>query len=179
VDGRRQQRLVFGEDAEQYHRARPSWEPPVGEIFDLVTCAQAWHWIDRERGTRQAERLLRSGGWLAIFGRRPDEADTPLRRQIDAAYAQLAPELAPGRPAPAEPLAPGAAFEPPLVRRYAGVEEYPTAAWVELLRTHSDHRLLEPDRRERLLESVAAAIERHGGVYAHRSVTHLWAARRR
>jgi len=36
--------------------------------FDLVISAAAFHWIDPEVRFRQAARLLRPGGWLAVTG---------------------------------------------------------------------------------------------------------------
>jgi SAM-dependent methyltransferase len=155
------------------------WEPAEDETFDLVTCAQAWHWIDRERGTSRAERLLAPGGWLAIFGSTPDPPDTPLRRDIDALYAEHAPEPSARSQAPDERVSPGSAFDAPTVRTYSGWHDYTAAAWVALLRTSSDHRILPDERREPLLVAVADAIERHGGTYRHHVVHELWAARRR
>lgn len=35
--------------------------------FDVVTVAQAWHWFDRPRAAREARRLLRPGGAIALF----------------------------------------------------------------------------------------------------------------
>jgi hypothetical protein len=35
--------------------------------------------------------------------------------------------------------------------------------WVELLGTHSDHRILPPEQRARLHGAVGEAIDRHGG----------------
>ena len=156
-----------------------SWSPDGDETFDLVTCAQAWHWLDRERATKEAESLLRQDGWLAIVDVSSAYRDTPLRREIDAAYAKYAPEPSAQSLAPKERVTPGSAFGPPTVRAYAFSHDYTAAEWVDLLRTASDHRILPPDRREALLAAVAEAIERHGGTYRHHYVCELWAAQRR
>jgi SAM-dependent methyltransferase len=155
------------------------WQPKAGETFDLVTCAQAWHWIDPDRGTSRAARVLRARGWLAIFGATPDLPDTSLRREIDAAYAEWAPGLSARSGVPKERVSPGSAFGPATVREYPGSRDYTAAEWVELLRTSSDHRMLPLELRESLLAQVEAAIERHGGTYRHHYVCELWAAQRR
>jgi len=155
------------------------WQPRVDDgPFDLVTVAQAWHWIDRDRGTRAAARLLRRNGWLAIFAYEPDFEDTPLREAIDAIYADLAPEPSARSRAPSEQLPAGSAFEAPLERAYGGHTDYTTTAYLDVLRTHSDKRLMPADRRDLLLARLGAAIDEHGGVYRDRWVCRLWAARR-
>ena len=35
---------------------------------DLVTCAQAWHWLDAETLYKEATRILRKPGILAVYG---------------------------------------------------------------------------------------------------------------
>jgi SAM-dependent methyltransferase len=153
------------------------WQPKLGETpFDLITVAQAWHWIDRERGTKQAERLLRSGGWLAIFGHRPNPPDTPLRRDIDTAYAKYAPKPSGRSQAPKERVALGSAFGEPIKREYPGWRDYTAKDWIALMKTSSDHRILPEEQRRRLFEAITAAIEKHGqGVYRHHYVAELWA----
>ena len=37
-----------------------------GRTFDLVTSAQAWHWVDPDAGARQAARVLRPDGVVAL-----------------------------------------------------------------------------------------------------------------
>jgi hypothetical protein len=41
---------------------------------------------------------------------------------------------------------------------------YPSAEWVRLLGTHSDHRMLPDDVRRQLHTEIGAAIDDHGGV---------------
>lgn len=41
--------------------------PLAGELFDLVTTAQAFHWFDQQSFLAEANRLLRTNGWLVIY----------------------------------------------------------------------------------------------------------------
>jgi SAM-dependent methyltransferase len=42
------------------------WDP-AGRSFDLVTAAQAWHWVDPVAGAAKAAAALRPAGRLAVF----------------------------------------------------------------------------------------------------------------
>ncbi len=248
----REQRLVFGEDAELYDRARPSypaeliddvvemagagaraldvgcgtakaavllaqrgltgvgvepdpamaavaarnlhafptWSVTVsdfeafeGAAFDLVSSAQAWHWLDPEVRFRKAHHLLRAGGRLALWWNRPASDDSDLRHQIDAVYGEHFPTLSPfnilaaGRP-PVGALPPDVGFGQPVERQYPWVRRYSTQEWIDVMRTSSDHRLLPPARLEPLLAALGGVIDRHGGFYDHFYSCWLWSAER-
>ena len=68
-------------------------------------------------------------------------------------------------------------FEPAEVSSFAWQQSYGTAAWLDFVSTHSDHRALETQRRERLLEAVGGAIEALGGCFDVRYETTLVSAR--
>jgi SAM-dependent methyltransferase len=147
--------------------------PAAGRKYDLVVSAQAWHWVDPERGPAQAASVLVPGGRLAVFwnlGRHDDATQAAL----DAAYARHAPALLEGSVALGRvfgnrsegdmaAIVATEAFGEPEVRHYERVETYTTAEWLDQLPTHSDHALLEPAQRDTLLDAVATVIDGLGG----------------
>ncbi|MDQ1542535.1 MAG: hypothetical protein QOK08_173 [Actinomycetota bacterium] len=45
------------------------------DFADLVTAAQAWHWVDGERGFSEVARVLNPGGSLALVWNLRDNRD--------------------------------------------------------------------------------------------------------
>ena len=161
----------------------PSWTIEISDFetcdgggrtdWPLATCAQAWHWIDDERGFARAAALLAPGAPLALFWNRPDFHDDDLRAEMDEVYDRLAPDMRSslrGRGTEPKGRLHGIDLEVP-PPGFASIEQsglrwvrtYTRDEWIALLGTHSDHRLLPPDVRTELCDAVGAAIDRHGG----------------
>jgi SAM-dependent methyltransferase len=71
-----------------------TWNPGLTEtVFDLVCCAQAWHWLDARQRLPKAHDFLRSEGWLALWWNRPAEDESVIRSALDEVYQRLAPGL--------------------------------------------------------------------------------------
>jgi hypothetical protein len=152
--------------------------------FDLLISGTAWHWVQSTQRNRLAADALRCGGVLAPFWAGPEWSRLRLRPQLDAAYDQALGadrERQQGVMFPRKPEADGGgvqqsfadeweqllADEPrlttPQVRFYHWTQGYNAQQYAALLGTHSDHLMLDPDVRERLLAAVADVINGPGG----------------
>ena len=128
-----------------------------GRRFDLITCGDAWHWIDPERGWRRIGRALRPGGAVVRFWV-DHEIDEPLRSEFEEIYARVEPNLV--------ALQPDELSDDPRTRRetYLELRSYTAEEWTGLAATFSNHQLLPPERLAALQRELGTAIERAGGV---------------
>jgi SAM-dependent methyltransferase len=162
------------------------WDPRERR-FDLVTSAQAWHWIDPRAGAVRAAKALRAGGLLGVFW---NYGDPPphVRELLSPIYARLGPGvenhsvLFGNRDARVQDtldgLAAAGAYGPGETSQFAWSQRYDTASWLAQLSTHSDHRVLPEERRERLLDAVGEALDSAGGSFEMPYETVLILARR-
>jgi SAM-dependent methyltransferase len=252
----REQRLVFGEDAERYDRARPSyplaliddlvtwvgrgaravdvgcgtakaavllaeaglagvgvephpsmagvaernlsdhdrwrvdvadfetWRYRPGDVpVDLVTCAQAWHWVDPAVGWQRAVDVLRPGGWLALWWNWASCEPLDMGPVLDEIYADHGPHLdfrgrRPDRIDLPEPPDDVEDLAPPVLRQYPWAQRYSTEEFLDFLGTHSSHRLLASDQLNALLDDIGEAVNARGGVFQQGYVCRLYAFQR-
>jgi len=161
------------------------WPLPA-EPFRLVTSAQAWHWLEPAVRFVKAHDALSAHGTLALIWNSASRIDAGagLEEEIEDVYRREAPGLAARVPGESdvdrrlEIEASGLFFD---VEReiYPWSITYSTDEYLGLLQTQSDHRLLEPDTRERLLTGIAEALADHGNVVPQAYFTFLYLARRR
>jgi SAM-dependent methyltransferase len=157
--------------------------------FEVVMSAQAWHWVQPEIRLIKAHDLLVPSGALALFWNRSEWPDSPLTRAIDEVYERVVPALAArtpgrspqdlGRRACIDELDASPLFGDLELHAHPWTTSYDTEGYLELLDTQSDHRLLDPERRARLFEGIAEAIESEGGTLPAPYVADLYVARRR
>jgi SAM-dependent methyltransferase len=153
--------------------------------FALVTAAQSWHWVDPERGATKAADVLRPGGWIALFWNTADLDGCEWHEELQPLYERYAPPMSHenirARNAGAvqdniHKLVDSGRFGPTVVRHIPWVERYSTDAYVSLLGTHSDHRMLPEAQRLELHNAIAASIDARGGEVVHPYRTDLVAA---
>jgi SAM-dependent methyltransferase len=161
-------RLAADRDAQVDVTTFEDWTVEPG-AFDLVFAAQSFHWLDPAVRFPKASLALKSGGTLAVFANQLLPGTTSVDTGIQQAYAEHAPEIHSrwlGRNARdlfLELFAAATDFGTAHSRDYAWRADYATAEYLDLLRTHSDHRLLDADRLSKLLNAVSDAIDANGG----------------
>jgi SAM-dependent methyltransferase len=161
----------------------------AGRRFDLVTCGDAWHWIEPKRGAEKVARVLRPGGTLVRFWN-VQMLDGPVMEALEAAYRQHAPEAYPYGRAPTaaeieqgwgpgeDPLPLGDAFSLVDAKTYLSERRVTGEGWAEFVRTISDHQRLPPERLALLRAALRETIDRFGETIRVRLVTTTLFSRR-
>ncbi|CAN5812638.1 class I SAM-dependent methyltransferase [soil metagenome] len=174
-------------DASVVEVAFEEWAGPPAEAA-VVAAGQSWHWVRAEVRLDLAHRALRPGGAVALAWNREQHAG-PVGAAIDAAYRRHAPV---GRPVTA-PVADGGGIEQGAADELTAddrfddvrVEEHhwpltrPRDEYLDLMTTHSPHRMLDPAVHDRLLTAIGDAIDGHGGTIHLDVRTTLVTVRRR
>jgi SAM-dependent methyltransferase len=172
-------------DTEVVVSAFEAWPLPA-EPFDVVLSATAFHWVDPRVRVAKAADALRVGGALAVVGTHHVAGGTDaFFIEAQECYERFDPATRPGLrlPGPDEitirlPRLVGChRFGPAVVRRYQWQQAYPTAEYLDLLRTYSGHRALPEPNRGGLLECIADLIDsRYAGRITKRYLTQLHVA---
>lgn len=157
------------------------WDP-AGRGFDAVVAAQTWHWIEVEAGARQAARVLRPGGRLAVFWNvgKPEPAlaeafgevyraavpDNPIFGRGAAprgagGYAGFTASAAAGMRA-------SGAFAEPERWTYEWERVYTTEEYLDVVPTIGGHSLFGADELARVLDGIGTAIDAAGGAFTVR-----------
>lgn len=144
-----------------------------GRRFELITCAQAWHWIDPALAAPKAAQLLRPGGTLAVFWNY-GELEPDLQRLTERVYERVVPgwdgsivvgHLKDGR-RHVEELRDCGRFAVVGTFTYDWRQDYTPTEWVSMVQTHSNHLRLPPHTRaavaRELIAELTAEVGRHG-----------------
>lgn len=147
----------------------------AGSEHALVVLADALHWVDPERGAREAARLLAPGGVLAVVT--PRLAATPF---LEALAARIARANFKARPAP-PPVGlffSNAGLGVPAAERFEDAEPLDDSRLEAVLRSLSYvGPALGPAALAALLADARALAAEHGGAVWQRELVLHWARR--
>jgi SAM-dependent methyltransferase len=65
------------------------WQAPGNQKFDMIYCAQAFHWIDKSVKYHKCHNLLKDGGHLVLFWYNPITEKLPESQAIEAEVNQI------------------------------------------------------------------------------------------
>jgi SAM-dependent methyltransferase len=154
--------------AERVRAGRAEAVPLEDGSVDGAVCGDAFHWFDGDRATAELHRVLRPGGgvvasWLNAWA--GDGTRAPFAEEVDGLLEPLwraarHPHLAEGRGAEALDRHPGFA---PLQRRTVAFEHATDRdGLLAYYASISYVGALDPRRRARVLDDLAAILDRHG-----------------
>jgi SAM-dependent methyltransferase len=135
-------------------------ELPLADAdVDAVTLAQAWHWVDEERGVPEIARVLRPGGTLGLIWNSRDERVDWVRELGEAMGSNES-----ITPASLDELAIGAPFEPGEVSEFACPQTLSRVELIALVRSRSHFLVKDETQQAAVLRKVEAVLDRHPGV---------------
>lgn len=177
----RMARVARGYGVEVELGAFESWDD-AGRRFDLVTCGEAWHWIDPVLGVEKAAKVLRPGAVCARFWGF-NVVDDPLASGLDAVYARHAPGAhsharTPSPDGVSDLFDQSDAFEALEPKLYWDQYALTAEQWVAMVCTYSDHQRLGVELLGVVCAGLSEAIEEHGGSVRVRFGTFMKRARR-
>lgn len=152
--------------------------------FDLVMCAQAFHWIPAEVGYPKAAIALKDSGSVALFWNMTPDSDGALFQQLDEAYRTYAPTIAQRKPFSVQvqerehEILQSGYFKNIVVKRYPWFVRYEVQQYIDLLNTHSDHRMLPEANKQDLFRAIAEVLSAHGGFIIQPYVAVLYLAQK-
>ena len=133
--------------------------PFADRCFDAVTVAQAFHWFDAPAALAECARVLRPGGGLALVWNERDETD-PVVAELTRISKWDVHQPYPVGMDFGPVIDASSAFGPVTRTRFRFTQALDRDAFVEQVASRSYIAVLDPDRRQAILDGVAVLAAR-------------------
>ena len=159
-----------------------AWAPD--RQYPLLYAAQAWHWVGTDERSQRAAAALAPGGTIALMWNAPEEFSGQLGTDIHAVYVEHAPALASIDTAQwdlgqyGRELDASGVFTTVEHRVVPWTLDYDADEYKALMGTHSNHRILPDEQRERLHDAVWQVVRDHGDHVVVTYNTNVYLSRR-
>lgn len=148
----------------------------MGDEYDLIYSASAFHWIPEEIGYKKVYDMLKDGGVFARFANHPyrDKGKSELSEEIDQIYAEYYYKYHNKEPETPVEYTEQQAHDRALIAEKYGFTDiqyklfyrtrtFTAKEYITLLGTYSDHIAIEETIRNEFFSKIEEAINRHGG----------------
>ena len=148
----------------------------MGDEYDLIYSASAFHWIPEEIGYKKVYDMLKDGGVFARFANHPyrDKGEPELSEEMDRIYAEYYCKYHNKEPKPLIEYTEQQAYDRALIAEKYGFKDihyklfyrtrtFSAKEYIMLLGTYSDHIAIEETIRNEFFLKIEEAINRHGG----------------
>lgn len=150
-----------------------SWEPKNNEKYQVVYCAQAFHWIDPKLSYKRCHSLLEDGGHLALFWYQPVSEKSELKEEIDNIISKYESKASMDNGEEHSPsqltemrkkeLESSGFFRDVRVFEYDAENSMNAEEYIKVINSYSGFAILEEKVRLSLDKEVEEAINKHGG----------------
>ena len=147
----------------------------MGNEYDLIYSASAFHWIPEEIGYKKVYNILKNGGIFARFANHPfrDKEKPELTAEMDRIYAEYYYKYHNKEPKPPIEYTEQQAHDRALIAEKYGFTDiqyklfyrtrtFTANEYIALLGTYSDHIAIEETIRTEFFSKIEDAINRHG-----------------
>jgi ubiquinone/menaquinone biosynthesis C-methylase UbiE len=155
--------------------------------FDMLYSATAFHWIPDEIGYKKANRIIKSGGTIALFWNRPspNDKDNPVHQKIQSIYRELLPQWS-NKVTHSQDKPKYSSinkieqygFVNVVFKQYDNIRKMTGIEYVELLNTYSDHIALGKSMKSLLFDGIRTAIEEFGNEIIINDTVELYLAKK-
>jgi len=145
--------------------------PLKSNLYDLVYCATAFHWLPLEEGYVKVKEILKRGGTVALFWNHPfpnrkDDISNQVNRRVynkycpsDKDIVEFGEKDCERRKRELEQFG----FKDVKVKLYHRVRTLTSDSYIALLNTYSDHRALDVNIKDAFEAEMKTSINDIGG----------------
>jgi hypothetical protein len=145
--------------------------------LDLIVLADVLQWVDPELAGREAARLLRPSGVVAVI--ESQMGTTPFQRDLQEVFRRLNPRARAAPPVLRQFLALATGGAAPRTERFQQQTELDEASLASIIRSLSYiGPALAPRQLEQVLREAKRLAKRHGGASWQRELILTWARRK-
>lgn len=165
------------------------WEPEASNKYDMVYCAQAFHWIDKNIRYKKAYSLLKDNGYLALFWYQNSDDATELLDEINSMIKSYVPDFFENEVEKASniesremrrlEIIESGLFNNPEIIDYTEESLLDVDTYIQSISTYSRFAILSDKLQTKISEEIQRIITNNGGYVKSKIAYTLYLAKKR